>query len=173
MADDADAHDRFSCHAVFLMSALGECWSCHALTRLWAMMGLPPTVHWSLDADDAPMLKDIGRMPAGLAQIVAERTNGRWRSDYSNTVGSSYWMNHCEHCDAKQGDFFVQGPNGPFWPYDEAMAAAIEAERLEGPHVFEDVNLAYSGAMREWRDRREGIERAPPPRAQRRRKNVP
>lgn len=45
---------------------------------------------------------------------------------------------HCEHCDAKQGDHFVQGPDGPFWPYDEAQMKGIEATRLEGPFRLPD-----------------------------------
>ena len=29
----------------------------------------------------------------------------RYRKDSSATTGTRYYMNHCEHCDAKLGDF--------------------------------------------------------------------
>jgi hypothetical protein len=30
-----------------------------------------------------------------------------YRWDYSKTIRESYWMNHCERCGAKLGDWFI------------------------------------------------------------------
>ena len=38
----------------------------------------------------------------------------RYRVDYSRTTQSFYWMNHCEHCDAKLGDFETLQEAGAF-----------------------------------------------------------
>lgn len=38
---------------------------------------------------------------------------------YSHTAESSYWANHCEHCGALQGDFFLHSePGGAFFPLE-------------------------------------------------------
>lgn len=38
---------------------------------------------------------------------------------YSKTAESSYWANHCEHCGALQGDFFLHlEPGGAFFPLE-------------------------------------------------------
>lgn len=38
---------------------------------------------------------------------------------YSKTAESSYWANHCEHCGALQGDFFLHSePGGAFFPLE-------------------------------------------------------
>jgi hypothetical protein len=128
---------------------------------MFAMMALPP---FSFEGDqeevlddDGPMLRNITDMPASLAQAMGPITGSIWREEHSNTAGFSYWMNHCEHCDATQGDHFVQGPGGPFWPNDETDMAAIEAVRIDGPFRLEDANTSYSGAMAAWRDRRHGV----------------
>lgn len=128
---------------------------------MFSMMALPP---FSFEGDqdktqddDGPMLFDIAALPVELAKAIEPISGSLLRIDYSNTAGLAYWMNHCEHCDAKQGDHFVQGPNGPFWPNDQAEMASIEAVRIDGPFRIPNASTAYSGAMADWRDRRHGV----------------
>lgn len=175
MNDHADGTDTsaFQCAAVYLLTAAGECYRCHQLTPLHALMALPPfsLVGTSAGADDGDgddaldedccMLHDISSMPVALANRIRLKTTDNWRRDHSQTAGETYWMNHCASCGAKQGDFFVHGPNGPFWPNTDAESDAIEAERIEGPFVFPDVGSSYSGAMIDWRDRKHGVVREP------------
>jgi len=44
----------------------------------------------------------------------------KYRPDYSKTTDSRYFINHCEHCDAKLGDFFLHEEHdcafAPNWP---------------------------------------------------------
>lgn len=167
--DPTDAD--FECAAVYLLTATGECYRCERPTPMHALMVLPPfrlvgvAAGAEGDEDDLDenecMLREIGAMPVQLASRIQARTAGTWRQDHSQTARSSYWMNHCHACGAKQGDFFVHGANGPFWPNTEAEMDAIEAERIEGPFVFQDAGFAYSGAMIDWRDRKHGV--APEP----------
>ena len=164
MASDSD--DALICGATYILTGIGECYACEKKTRLFALMGLPPIAFESgedngLD-DDGPMLNNIGDMPASVVGALMQTSAERWRKDFSRTADESYWMNHCEHCDAKQGDHFVQGPNGPFWPNTEAEMDEIVALRIEGPLRFSDASASYSGAMADWRDRRHGVVRPPP-----------
>lgn len=156
----------FVCEAVYVLNALGRCYKCRATTRLWALMALPPFHNDDandpeFDDEDCPMLTEIEAMPASLEALVAARTNNHWRADRSDTAGSTYWMNHCEHCDARQGDHFVHGPEGEFHPNDDQAEDAIHAERVGGPHSFDGVGVSRSGAMSDWRERRDGIQREP------------
>jgi hypothetical protein len=160
------------CDAVYVLRAEGTCYQCRRYTPMFALMALPPfeLIGDQDDAldDDGPMLREIENMPSTLDALLRERSAGTWRPDFSRTADASYWMNHCAHCDAKQGDFFVHGPDGPFWPYDEAGMERISAERIEGPHAFPFANTAYSGAMADWRDKRHGVIREiPKPRRRR------
>lgn len=153
------------CGSVYLLVGRGECYACKRSTRLFAFMALPPfelvgDQDEAMD-DEGSLLKEVVDMPASLRSVVAQVTNGKWREDFSRTADQTYWMNHCEWCDAKQGDFFVQGADGPFWPYSEEGLAAIEATKIEGPHTFAAAETSYSGAMADWRDRRHGVVRPP------------
>lgn len=43
----------------------------------------------------------------------------KYKIAYSKTAESSYWANHCEHCGALQGDFFLHSePGGAFFPLE-------------------------------------------------------
>lgn len=117
-----------TCQAVYLLSAVGTCYACTQLTRLFGLMALPPFTFADVEDfsdDDGFMLSSIEDMDPSLVSHVARTTEGRWRSDQSITAGRTYWMNHCERCDAKQGDRFVHGPDGPFWPYTAEDMDAI------------------------------------------------
>jgi hypothetical protein len=164
-SEDSEDSGALICAAVYLLTGRGECYACKKTTGLFAFMALPPfeTVGDQDEAmdDEGSMLKEVSTMPDSLKAIVAEQSNGKWREDYSRTADETYWMNHCEWCDAKQGDFFVQGADGPFWPYSDEGMVAIEATKIEGPHAFPWANTTYSGAMAGWRDHRHGVVRPP------------
>lgn len=155
------------CQAVYLLQGAGQCYSCKQPTRMFALMVLPPfTLEGAQDEaqdEDGAMLNMPEDLPPALAQAIHPVTGNLFRRDHSRMADASYWMNHCEHCDAKQGDYFVHGPDGPFWPYGEAQMKAIEATRLEGPFRLADASTSYSGAMADWRDWKHAVVRSPPP----------
>lgn len=174
MNDFHPTRPALTCQAVYLLTGQGRCHACGEGTRLFALMALPP---FEVPDDDEElagegglMLSYIDQMPMPLAVQISAQTQDRWRSDYSRTARWGYWMNHCEACDAKQGDHFVHGPEGPFWPYTDAEMDAIGAVRLEGPWQFgEEVSISAS-LMSEWRDRKHGRARAESPPIGRRRR---
>jgi len=60
----------------------------------------------------------------------------RYRKDSSGVTGSRYFMNHCEHCDAKLGDFeTIEECDAPLRPIGIASASRLMRcpvnERLE------------------------------------------
>lgn len=174
--NDDEGSAALTCAGVYLLQADGTCYSCKQSTPMFGVMGLPPFAleggEYPIDEDEC-MFREIVEMPAQLAEAIRASAGPCFRPDFSRTAGALYWMNHCKHCDAKQGDFFVHGPDGPFWPYDEAQMDAIQATRLDGPFRFVDPSTAYSGAMVEWRDRKHGVQGPPPKAAVPRKKRKP
>lgn len=163
---DTEQSGALICGSVYLLAGRGECYACKKSTRLFAPMALPPfeTIgdqDETMD-DEGSILKGMVVMPDSLKATVAEQSNGKWCQDYSRAADETYWMNHCEWCDAKQGDFFVQGADGPFWPYSDEGMDAIEATKIDGPHTFPRADTIDSGAMADWRDRRHGVVRPSP-----------
>ncbi len=64
------------------------------------------------------------------SQKIAQYINNKfpfYYPDYSKTIQSKYWMNHCIFCKAKLGDFFLYNePGGAFFPIDPDDAKKIE-----------------------------------------------
>lgn len=149
-----------TCDSVYLLTSSMECYSCRKPSRVHALMVLPPFASSDTDDDwdeDECMVRHLETMPSTLEDAVASRVSGRWRPTASITLQETYWMNHCEHCDAKQGEFYVHGPDGAFWPNNEAEMDNIQSERFAGPHAFIDGDMNHSGAMIDWRDRLHGV----------------
>ena len=61
-------------------------------------------------------------MPVCIENELAGKINRlfpNYKIAYSKTAESSYWANHCEHCGALQGDFFLHSePGGAFFPLE-------------------------------------------------------
>jgi len=107
-----------------LVIASRECRRCGELTRVYAI--LLPAEHETLEEEDDPagdcwergecsvLLSYVEALPAPIAaqlHVLAPR----YRVDHSQTTQSFYWMNHCEHCEAKLGDFETIDEPGTFF----------------------------------------------------------
>lgn len=161
--EDEKAVMSMTCAAVYLLQGDSECWVCKKQTRMFALMALPPLQCHGYDIDsvdkDGSMLNALEALPETLVRAIAPTVGRGLRVDHSGTRDESYWMNHCEHCDAKQGDHFVHGPNGPFWPNDDEDKQAVQASRIDGPFEIPGEHSGYSGAMAAWRDWKHGVQR--------------
>ena len=167
MDHDDEEHGELTCQAVYLLQGAGTCYLCKKPTRMFALMVLPP---FSVEGEQVEAMDEDGSMlnmptalPPALVQAIRPVTGSQFRPDQSRMAELSYWMNHCEHCDAKQGDHFVHGPDGPFWPNDETEMPTIVATKFDGPFRLPDASTSYSGAMADWRDWKHGVVRPPPP----------
>ena len=72
-----------------------------------------------------------------LLPSVAARINTfsrNYRIGFSKATQSSYWMNHCERCGMKQGDFemFCE-PKGAFFPMNKSEASKIVLHEFSEP----------------------------------------
>jgi hypothetical protein len=126
----------------FLAATARQCWRCCAQTRVWGFIlpgghevlcvdDDPADDHWEI-IDEPTLLSYI----SDLADPVSLRLHDlapQYRVDYSQTTQSFYWMNHCEHCAAKLGDFDTNNEFGA--GFDPATAAQEATIRLR--EIFE------------------------------------
>ncbi len=130
----------------FICQSSKPCWRCGEVTQVYGFV--LPAGYETLEADDddeeaqdhTSWVKHedptILSYVSDLTSSVASRIMGlspKFRLDFSKTTESSYWMNHCERCGMKQGDFeMFSEPGGAFYPCDSE-----EAERITLHHVAE------------------------------------
>lgn len=98
----------------FLADATRSCWRCSSLTRVFGI--ILPAGYEVLEVDDdgADDRWEPADEPTLLSYITSladpiparlSRLAPLYRVDFSQTTLSFYWMNHCEQCGVKLGDF--------------------------------------------------------------------
>ncbi|HUX74084.1 MAG TPA: hypothetical protein VMV25_09375 [Steroidobacteraceae bacterium] len=149
----ADANVRAPCYQV--ARTLRACWHCGGATPVVGI-ALPPTHetliadgeddeddedHDGDDGDDAGGAvapADVWR-PAGArawifyvqflcadAELRLRGIAPLYRYAYSRTIDGRYWINHCAHCGAAQGDHYLHcEPDVAFMPTTPAAARRI------------------------------------------------
>jgi hypothetical protein len=101
------------------------CWKCGNRTPV-AAIWIDRDLSGNGYGDGPAILTYIGWLsePA-MQQLLALAPQMRMAS--SATADMDYLANHCAGCDALQGDHFVHGPDGPFFPQTREDFAMIEA----------------------------------------------
>ncbi len=127
----------------YLASTLRDCWSCRARTRVVAFV--LPAGHEVLYIEDDPAddYWEVAGEPTLLSYVahVGDRVAAHLRTgaphygvDFSQTTKNFYWMNHCEHCVAKLGDYFTCDTRGEgFAPLTSEQAAMICLTEISEP----------------------------------------
>ena len=148
----------------FIAQTTKPCWKCSEHTSVFGF--ILPSGHETLEPDEEDEERDawyrydeptIVHYVTDLLPAVAARIKAfsrHYRVDFSKTTQSSYWMNHCEHCGMKQGDFEMYcEPQGAFFPMGERAASLIVLHEFAesfgcngstayGDHLFEYMRRA-------------------------------
>ena len=122
-----------------LAESVEECWSCGSDTRVFAIL-LP-------DVEDDPKIEiqdeddTSAPTPCSLSNISAvndavetyfKGLSLHFFPDYSGTAGQTYWMNHCEECLTKIGDFYLHSkPGHAFFPVTDTEISKIKLRRID------------------------------------------
>lgn len=145
----------------FLLESRRDCWKCERETRVFGF-AIPrgheqleessPDLEFPSDAEYEAWLAGPGAMQwvaqeaAAVLSYVTHISESalsrmrsltmRYRRDHSGVTGTWYFMNHCEHCDAKLGDFeTIEEFDAPLRPIGTASASKLLRypvnERLE------------------------------------------
>ncbi|MEA9920820.1 hypothetical protein [Xanthomonas campestris] len=129
-----------------LLQGETTCWKCSAtipVTALW-VPGFIDNEDEEYPQEGGPsLLKYISELDMGtMARVQVEAP---WlKPNYSQTADRTYLANHCQACDALQGDHFVYGPDGPFFPQDRAGVDQLKVIPGHGA-VMASASTAQSG----------------------------
>ncbi|MDQ1109310.1 hypothetical protein QE424_002469 [Stenotrophomonas rhizophila] len=124
------------------------CWKYSVATKVTAIW-----VPGFIDNEDeecpeeggAALLKYISELD--IETMTRVRAASPWlKPNYSQTADQTYWANHCQTCDALQGDHFVYSPDGPFFPQDQAGVDQLKVMPGHGP-LMASASTAQSGWM--------------------------
>ncbi|KAE8753528.1 hypothetical protein FSO04_44660 [Paraburkholderia madseniana] len=93
-------------------------------------------VEWAISEYGSFVGMFIGNLTlvnGSVRRLISERCPGYY-VDLSKMADSSYYMNHCAHCNAKFGDFFMYSePGGAFFPVTPEEAKLIQLTRIDLP----------------------------------------
>ncbi len=77
-------------------------------------------------------------------QMQMRSVTGHYRNDFSKTTQSFYWMNHCEHCGMKQGDFeLFEEFDTPYCPINPEDASRILLRSVSEAFEASAASIAY------------------------------
>ena len=101
---------------------------------LWEQVPIPFFVHY------------VSALPAGAFEALT-RTTASVYIDHSKTARSDYWMNHCERCGTKFGDFqlFCE-PDGAFGMMSDDQAGATRLHWVDHPFAADAATSLSTGA---------------------------
>ena len=131
--DEGGANIRSA--AYFIAEARRQCWKCGQETSVFGFMlpegfeslyvgDVPEEDEWG--GHDEPTVLSFVTELCEQAVTAMRVLTTKYRLSFSKSAGSSYWVNHCQHCDALQGDFeTIEEFDAPLNPAFPESAAKI------------------------------------------------
>ena len=129
--------DRFA-----LLTGHHRCYQCKAITRVSAigLAGYEERDQEDGDytqVDDALLLTGVTALNARAADEVA-RLAPCMRLAHSKTAGVAYLANHCDHCSAMIGAWFITKPDEAFFPTSLEDVKKLSVNWIDRPIDVED-----------------------------------
>ncbi len=124
---------------VYLLSSTIECYSCDEVTIVHCIAAS------GVSEEDEPeevgvrlrLLSNVEQIDNAILPKLGEMAPA-YHTNRSMTQGRRVWMNHCVHCGAKQGDFYLHSePDGPFFAYEGGGHVVRELLLENGAFSFE------------------------------------
>jgi hypothetical protein len=100
---------------IFILESTAYCWKCEMLIKVITLTSNGFIDHNNETTADFIIYGEIIELPNQLEHYLNQHFPNFY-IDYSKTVNTNYYMNHCI-CQAKQGNFFLHDePGAPFFP---------------------------------------------------------
>jgi len=119
----------------YIVQSSTSCWICKKTTEVACIV--VPQGHESFESDSclpseyAASLNELEYLNDEPLTILGRLAPSCFL-DYSQQADHSYLMNHCSHCRAKLGDFYLHSePGGPFFPITSEDYKAIHIQRFD------------------------------------------
>ncbi|CAI2398754.1 DNA primase TraC [Serratia proteamaculans] len=104
---------------IYLVQSFEPCWRCRHFSRVYCLADSRLNCFYYVE-----------RIEEELRYIIGPNAP-RYTLDYSKRTNSKYFMNHCEKCNAKMGDFYMHNePGGAFFPVEEVDARNVITYKL-------------------------------------------
>ena len=104
---------------LYLAQSYQICWKCSKEYQVFCL------------SDRKIYFSFVKRVPKSIYLILKEKAP-TYNVDYSNTTKSRYYMNHCSHCNAKSGDFFLhQEEDAPFLDVNYDNSYKVKLTKLD------------------------------------------
>ncbi|HWW04164.1 hypothetical protein [Collimonas sp.] len=132
--------DETICSPWFLLAeSVEKCWSCSSDTKVFAI--LLPNVEDGAKVEVEDEDDTSAPTPCSLSNIsdvnnavetYLKGLSPHFFPDDSRTAGQTYWMNHCENCSIKIGDFYLHSkPGHAFFPVTDEEIGRIKLRRID------------------------------------------
>lgn len=120
-----------------LLTGPHTCYKCGSETRVSAI-GLADHDELGEEGyepvEDCLLFTQLGTIGTDAKNAVVARAP--WmRFDYSMTADTTYLANHCEHCDALIGSWYISKPGEAFFPLSDEETGRLTVEWIEQPFV--------------------------------------
>lgn len=128
----------------YIANRITECWACGKNTNVWGIVLLPKEPYTTVQRAKKSYKNE--NYPAfiiyveKLANSVTNEINKytkHYKQDYSKMANTTYFINHCEHCNAKIGDFKL---------YQDVDGAFFITGDEEGDIKFYKIDKLFSGS---------------------------
>jgi Domain of unknown function (DUF5710) len=113
---------------VWLLTSTENCYRCHKISPVFAIASKSiedydideyDDVHYQThraDENTHVSISNLENVDERIGQYLAKFAP-KYRMDFSKTQSANVYMNHCHHCGAKLGDFYMHNePGGAFFP---------------------------------------------------------
>lgn len=127
---------------LYLVSALNTCQKCGEVVIVYCLASERfEMIEKTEDFEDEDSFdtfttySQLKQLPAELESFFKAKFP-TYFNDYSNTIKSNYYMNHCSKCGVKSGDFFLHNKlGGAFFPEEEEQARNITLVEIPLPEA--------------------------------------
>lgn len=107
-----------------LLNGISTCYKCNKKINVFAFACKP---YNDKSQYQLPILSYVTKIESTLENAIDSTRIGKiFFPDYSNTTDSIYYMNHCQYCGAKRGEFYLhEEPSGAFFIQNEEKLSKL------------------------------------------------
>jgi len=142
--DDKECLTSVTSNGINVAVAKQECWQCKIQSEVFGIVLIHPnyvlTCESEFDNEDVASLVASGEphimcytqfLSDNVVQLMRQIAP-KFFLDNSKMAETQYWMNHCQHCGAKFGDFFLIEDDGPLATISEEESKMIVIRQFDG-----------------------------------------
>lgn len=105
LPNEADSEVANSLAPIFFITSYCDCWKCKKESPVYCIAS-SGYIYKGKKHHKFTVYSNLKASSNDIEKVLKE-AYPKYRLDYSKTTSEKYFLNHCEFCDAKMGDFFL------------------------------------------------------------------